>query len=233
MSAVVVLMRGIVKENPTFRLVLGMCPTLAVTTTLENALGMGLATTLVLICSNMVISALRNVIPPAVRIPSFIVMIAAFTTIVDLLMQAYTRPLADSLGIFIPLIAVNCIIFARAEAFASKNGILYSAVDGVGMGLGFTFALALIAAIREFVGSGSITLWGSIALTEVHSHSMVLFALPAGGFVTLALLLAGINHLQAVAAKRNGKPAPEPLAFDCRHCTICKKFYARDNQSLP
>ena len=218
------MMRGIVKENPTFRLVLGMCPTLAVTTTLENALGMGIATTLVLICSNMVISALRNVIPQAVRIPCFIVMIAAFTTIVDLLMQAYTRSLADSLGIFIPLIAVNCIIFARAEAFASKNGMFYSAVDGVGMGLGFTLALSLIAAIREFVGSGSLTLWGKIALTEIHSHSMVLFALPAGGFVTLALLIAGINHLQAVAAKRRGNPAPDPLTFDCRHCTICKKF---------
>jgi electron transport complex protein RnfE len=223
MNAVAVLMRGIVKENPTFRLVLGLCPTLAVTTTLENALGMGLATTLVLICSNMVISALRSVIPPAVRIPSFIVLIASFTTIVHLLIQGYAEALDKSLGIFIPLIAVNCIIFARAEAFASKNKIFYSAVDGVGMGLGFTIALSMIATIREFVGSGSITLWGKIALTEVHDYSMVLFALPAGGFVTLALLLAGINHFQSVAAKRNGKPAPAPLEFDCRHCTICKK----------
>jgi len=219
-----ILTSGILKENPTFRLVLGMCPTLAVTTSLENALGMGIATTFVLTCSNCAISALRNVIPPTVRIPSFIVLIAAFTTIVALLIKAYADALDTSLGIFIPLIAVNCIVFARAEAFASKNGMLYSAADGVGMGIGFTLALALIATLREFLGSGSITLWGQLALTEIHDYSMVLFALPAGGFIMLALLLAGINHLQARAAKKRGKPAPEPIAFDCRHCTICKKF---------
>ena len=217
-----VLTSGIVKENPTFRLVLGMCPTLAVTTSLENALGMGLATMFVLICSNCVISSLRHVLPAAVRIPCFVVVIAAFTTIVHLLLQAYTPALAESLGIFIPLIAVNCIVFARAEAFATKNPILYSATDGLGMGLGFTLALSLIAIIRELLGSGSITLWGKLALTDVHGYSMVLFALPAGGFVTLALILAAINHGLAVSAKRNGTPAPTPLAFDCRHCTLCK-----------
>ncbi|MCL2103687.1 MAG: electron transport complex subunit E [Kiritimatiellaeota bacterium] len=223
MNVFQVLMRGIVKENPTFRLVLGMCPTLAVTTSLENALGMGVAATFVLICSNSVISALRSVIPATVRIPSFIVIIAAFTTIVHLLIQAYAEALDKSLGIFIPLIVVNCIILGRAEAFASKNGILHSIADGVGMGLGFTVALAVIAVIREFVGSGSITLWGKLALTEIHG-GIVLFVFPAGGFLTLGLILAGINRLQAMAAKRNGTSAPVPLAFDCRHCTICQKF---------
>ena len=223
MRAFQVLMRGIVKENPTFRLVLGMCPTLAVTTSLENALGMGVAATFVLICSNAVISSLRNVIPATVRIPSFIVIIAAFTTIVDLLIQAYALALANSLGIFIPLIVVNCIILGRAEAFASKNGILHSMADGVGMGVGFTVALALIATIREFIGSGSVTLWGKLALTDVHGYGIVLFVLPAGGFITLGLILAGINRLQAAAVEKHGRTAPAPLAFDCRHCTICKE----------
>jgi len=222
MSFAKILATGIIKENPIFRLVLGMCPTLAVTTSLENGLGMGIATTAVMICSNSVISALRHVIPPAVRIPSFIVMIAAFTTIVDLLIQAYEPALASSLGIFIPLIAVNCIVFARAETFAMKNGIVYSAVDGFAMGTGFTLSLALMGALREFLGSGSVTLWGNLALTEVHNYSIVLFALPAGGFIILGLLLAGINRLQAVAAERKGKATPVPMDFDCRHCTICK-----------
>ena len=217
-----ILMRGLIKENPTFRLVLGMCPTLAVTTSLENGLGMGLATTFVLICSNSAISMLRHVIPATVRIPCFIVMIASFTTIVDLLIQAYVPALASSLGIFIPLIAVNCIVFARAEMFAAKNKVIYSAVDGLAMGLGFTVSLSLIATIREFLGSGSITLWGDLALTEIHNHSMVMFALPAGGFIALGLILAWINRLQAISAERNGKPAPVPVEFDCRHCTICK-----------
>ena len=217
-----ILMRGLIKENPTFRLVLGMCPTLAVTTSLENGLGMGLATTFVLICSNSAISMLRHVIPATVRIPCFIVMIAAFTTIVDLLIQAYMPALASSLGIFIPLIAVNCIVFARAEMFAAKNGVVHSAVDGLAMGLGFTVSLSLIAAIREFLGSGSITVWGDLALTEIHNHSMVMFALPAGGFIALGLILAWINRLQAIVAERSGKPAPVPVEFDCRHCTICK-----------
>jgi len=216
------LTRGIVKENPTFRLVLGMCPTLAVTTSLENALGMGVAATFVLLCSNSVISALRNVIPATVRIPSYIVIIAAFVTIVDLLIQAFAPALAQSLGIFIPLIVVNCIILGRAEAYASKNSVLYSAADGVGMGLGFTLALSIIATIREFIGSGSVTLWGSLALTNIHTHTVVLFVLPAGGFVTLGLILAGINRLQRWQAERNGEIAPLPLEMDCRHCTLCK-----------
>ncbi len=221
------LTRGIVRENPTFRLVLGMCPTLAVTTSLENALGMGIAATFVLLCSNSVISALRNVIPATVRIPSYIVIIAAFVTIVDLLIQAYAPALAQSLGIFIPLIVVNCIILGRAEAYASKNGVLYSAADGVGMGLGFTLSLSTIAMIREFIGSGSITLWGSLALTNLHTHTVVLFVLPAGGFVMLGLILAGINRLQRWQAERNGQIPPLPLELDCRHCTLCGKPQAK------
>ncbi len=216
------LTRGIIKENPTFRLVLGMCPTLALTTSLENAIGMGVAATFVLICSNAAISALRNVIPATVRIPAYIVVIAAFVTTVDLLMQAYTPALAESLGIFIPLIVVNCIILGRAEAFASKNPVLYSVADGLGMGLGFTLALSIIATIREFLGNGTITLWGNLALHNIHNHAMVLIVLPAGGFVTLGLILAFINHIQALAAERRGETAPRPLELDCRHCAICK-----------
>jgi len=216
------LTRGIIKENPTFRLVLGMCPTLALTTSLENALGMGVACIFVLICSNAAISALRNIIPSAVRIPCYIVVIAAFVQVVDLLMQAYTPALAESLGIFIPLIVVNCIILGRAEAFASKNGVLFSIADGAGMGIGFTLSLSVIATIREFLGNGSVTVWGDLAIQNIHNHAMVLIILPAGGFVTLGLILAFINNLQAVAARKKGEAAPLPLELDCRHCALCK-----------
>ncbi len=216
------LTRGLIRENPIFRLLLGMCPTLAVTTSLENALGMGLAATFVLVCSNSVISMLRNIIPSAVRIPCFIVVIATFVTVVDLLMQAYAPALASSLGIFIPLIVVNCIILGRAEAFASRNAVLYSIADGIGMGIGFTVALAIIATMREFLGAGSITLWGEVALRGIHSWTMVLFVLPAGGFISLGLIIGFINHIQALAARAKGGPAPLPLEMDCRHCNICK-----------
>ena len=151
---------GIFKNNPTFRLVLGLCPTLAVTTSLENALGMGLAASFVLVCSNGLVSALRKAIPSAVHIPCYIVIIATFVTAVDLLMQAYLPALSESLGIFIPLIVVNCIILGRAEAFACKNGVVDSLADGLGTGIGFTLALALIASVREIIGAGSLTLWG-------------------------------------------------------------------------
>jgi electron transport complex protein RnfE len=183
---------------------------------------MGVACIFVLICSNAAISALRNVIPSAVRIPCYIVVIAAFVQVVDLLMQAYTPALADSLGIFIPLIVVNCIILGRAEAYASKNGVLYSMADGLGMGLGFTLSLSIIAIVREFFGNGSITLWGDWALTNIHHNTMVLVILPAGGFITLGLILALMNHMQAVAARRAGAPAPLPLELNCRSCALCK-----------
>ncbi len=214
--------RGIFRENPTFRLVLGMCPTLATTTSLENGLGMGLATTFVLTCSNIVISAVRRIIPDAVRIPCYVVIIAAFTTIVQQLMQAFTPALSDKLGIFIPLIVVNCIVLARAEAFANKNPVLDSAADGLGMGLGFTLALALIAALRELIGTGILTIWGSYKLDLHLDNGIILFILPAGGFITLGCLLGLMNHLQACSARRAGRELPPPLQLDCRTCTICK-----------
>ena len=213
--------RGIFKENPTFRLVLGMCPTLATTTSLENALGMGAATTFVLCGSNAAISALRKVIPQQIRIPCFIIVIATFVTVVDLLMQAYLPALHDKLGIYIPLIVVNCIVFARAEAFASKNTLPRSLADGLGMGIGFTLALSLIASIREFLATGALTVWGGLRVAIPASPSVVLFILPAGGFITLGLLLALMNHLQTRAAVKSGRELPPPLHLDCRSCTIC------------
>ena len=212
---------GIFKNNPIFRLVLGLCPTLAVTTSLENALGMGLAASFVLICSNGLVSALRRVIPDAVHIPCYIVIIATFVTAVNLLMQAFLPGLSEKLGIFIPLIVVNCIILGRAEAFACKNGVADSLADGLGTGIGFTLSLSLIGAVREIVGAGTLTVWGSLALTDIHSNSIVLAILPAGGFITVGLLLALINHLGAVNARRRGEPAPLPVNLDCRHCTMC------------
>ena len=212
---------GIFKNNPTFRLVLGLCPTLAVTTSLENALGMGLAASFVLICSNGLISAVRKLIPEAVHIPCYIVIVAAFVTTIDLLMKAFLPTLSDSLGIFIPLIVVNCIILGRAEAYASKNGVIDSLADGLGIGIGFTLALSLIASVREIVGSGSLTVWGDLAIRNIHSSPIGLAVLPAGGFITLGLLLALINHLGAVAADCKGTKRPEPLNLDCRHCTLC------------
>ena len=214
--------RGIVRENPTFRLVLGMCPTLATTTSLENAIGMGLSTTFVLCGSNLVISAVRKIIPAMIRIPCFVVIFGSFSTMVDLLMQAYTPGLTEKLGIYIPLIVVNCIVLGRAEAFASKNGVLDSAADGLGMGLGFTLALSLIASIREILGTSMLTVWGDLKFAMPVDAGMILFILPAGGFITLGCLLGLINHLQARAAVRSGKALPPPLQLDCRSCTLCK-----------
>lgn len=215
--------RGVIRENPIFRLVLGMCPTLATTTSLENAIGMGAATTFVLCGSNAVISLVRKVIPDKIRIPCFVVVIATFVTIVDLLMQAYTPMLTEKLGIFIPLIVVNCIVFARAESFASKNAIGASLLDGLGMGLGFTLSLSLIASIREILGTGAVTVWGNVklALPATISPDIILFILPAGGFITLGCLLAAMNHIQKRAAIKAGRELPEPLQLDCRSCAIC------------
>ena len=212
---------GIFKNNPTFRLVLGLCPTLAVTTSLENALGMGLAASFVPARSRGPGAALRKVSPDAVHIPCYIVIAAACVTTTDLLMQAYLPALSESLGIFIPLIVVNCVILGRAEAFACRNGVVDSLADGLGTGLGFTLSLALDAAVREFVGAGSLTVWGDLAVRNIHSHAVVLAILPAGGFITLGLLLALINHLGAVQARRRGAPPPPPVNLDCRHCTLC------------
>ena len=187
-----VFLNGVITENPTFRVVLGTCPTLAVTTSAINGLGMGAAATFVLLGSNIVISALRKVIPDKVRIPSFIVVICMFVTIIQLVMQAYLPSLYESLGIFLPLIVVNCIILGRAEAFASKNPVVASAVDGVGMGLGFTLALTLIGCIRELAGNGSVF---GINLLGTSYQPMLLMILPAGGFLVFGLLLGIINSL--------------------------------------
>ena len=214
---------GIFRNNPTFRLVLGLCPTLAVTTSLENALGMGMASTFVLVCSNGLVSALRKLIPDAVHIPCYIVIIATFVTATDLLMQAYLPALSASLGIFIPLIVVNCIILGRAEAFACRNGVVESLADGLGAGLGFTLALALVATVREICGAGTLTVWGDLAFRNLNPGPVTLAILPAGGFVTLGLLLALINRLGEWNARRHGAPAPLPVNLDCRHCTMCGK----------
>ena len=187
-----VFLNGIITENPTFRLVLGTCPTLAVTTSAINGLGMGAAATFVLLGSNVVISALRKVIPDKVRIPSFIVVICMFVTIIQLVMQAYLPSLYESLGIFLPLIVVNCIILGRAEAFASKNPVVASAFDGLGMGCGFTLALTLIGCIRELAGNGSVF---GINLLGTSYQPMLLMILPAGGFLVFGTLLGIINAL--------------------------------------
>ena len=212
---------GVFRNNPIFRLVLGLCPTLAVTTSLENAIGMGLAATFVLLCSNALVSALRKVIPAAVHIPCYIVIIATFVTAIDLLLQAYLPALSQSLGIFIPLIVVNCIILGRAEAFASKNGVIDSLADALGSGIGFTLSLSLIAAVREVVGAGSLTVWGDIAFKNLNPGPMTLAILRAGGFITLGLLLALINRIVEWNARRHGAPPPLPVSLDCRHCTMC------------
>lgn len=212
---------GIFKNNPAFRLVLGLCPTLAVTTSLENAIGMGLAATFVLVCSNSLVSILRKVIPAAVHIPCYIVIIATFVTAVDLLMQAYMPALSASLGIFIPLIVVNCVILGRAEAFASKNPFGMAVADGFGSGIGFTLALMVVAAVREIVGAGTLTVWGDIAVRDINPGPMTLAILPAGGFITLGIILAVINRFGEWNARRKGLVAPLPVNLDCRHCTMC------------
>jgi len=195
MNYIDIIKNGIVKENPTFVLMLGMCPTLATTTSAMNGMSMGLATMAVLICTNFVISCLKSVTPDKVRIPVFIVVIAAFVTILQLVIKAYLPDIDAALGLFIPLIVVNCIVLGRAEAFASKNNVWHSLLDGVFMGLGFTWALTLVGMVREILGSGSIFNYKFIG----DADGMLLFILPPGGFLCLGLLMALINHI------RNGK----------------------------
>lgn len=186
--------KGLWRENAVFRLVLGMCPTLAVTTSAENGLGMGLATTFVLLCSNLAISALRKLIPGKVRIPAYIVIIASFVTVVQLCMEAYVYDLYKALGIFIPLIVVNCLILGRAEAFAGKNALLPSLADGLGMGLGFTLALFVLGAVRELLGSGALL---GVSLFGPAYPPFLLLILPPGAFIALGLLLALMNRFEA------------------------------------
>lgn len=191
--------KGLWEEIPPFRLVLGLCPTLGVTTSMENGLGMGLATTFVLVFGNILISMLRNIIPPKVRIACFIIVIATFVTVVELLMQAYTYALFLKLGVFIPLIVVNCILLGRAEAFACKNTISYSIADGLGIGIGYTLALGALGAIREVLGSGSLTVWGDLSYSvtsvfpEFHPFSFLVQA--PGAFICLGLMLCVLNAI--------------------------------------
>lgn len=187
------LSRGLIKENPTFVLVLGMCPTLAVTTSVINALGMGFAATFVLVCSNAIISLIKDITPSKIRIPVYIVVIAAFVSVVDMVMAAYVPALHKSLGLFIPLIVVNCIILGRAEAFASKNNVIMSIADGLGMGLGFTLSLSLVGSIREIVGAGS---WLGIRITPLTYDPALIAILAPGAFITLGLLMALMNMLK-------------------------------------
>lgn len=187
------LTNGIFRENPSFVLVLGTCPALAVTTSAMNGIGMGAATTFVLICSNLLISLLKNFIPDKVRIAAFIVIIASFVTIVDMVMKAFTPDLYNSLGVFIPLIVVNCIILGRAEAFAQKNTPFAAILDGIGMGLGFTLALFIMASIREVLGNGSIF---DIKLLSENSKTMLIFILPPGAFLTYGYLIAIMNSMK-------------------------------------
>lgn len=192
MNKMQILVKGIIKENPTFVLLLGMCPTLGTTTSAINGLGMGAATLFVLTLSNIVISLVKNFIPGKVRIPAFIVIIASFVTVVELCMKAYLPSLFDALGVFIPLIVVNCIILGRAEAFASKNNVVDSTLDGIGIGLGFTLALTLLGSVRELLGTGHL-----FGFEVAKGGSILMFILPPGAFISLAYLLVIFNKLTA------------------------------------
>ena len=200
---------GLIKENPTLRLVLGTCPTLAVTTAAVNGIGRGLSATVVLICSNLAISLLRNIIPDKVRIPAFITIIAGFVSVVQMLVKAFLPAIDKALGIYLPLIVVNCIILARAEMFASKNPPLASVLDGAGMGIGFTAVLTLMGAVRELLGAGSLF---SFPVTSRLISPMIIFLLPPGGFFVFGMLVAASNAI----AKRSGKKPVEHLG--CESC---------------
>lgn len=210
MNKLAIVTKGIIKENPVLVLLLGTCPTLAVTTSAINGLGMGVSAMVVLICSNIVISILKKVIPSTVRIPCYIVVIAGFVTVVQLMLKAYLPDLDKSLGLFIPLIVVNCIILGRAEMFASKNTIVDSALDGLGMGIGFTLALGVMGLIREILGNG--TAFG-IAITAGHITPMGIFMLAPGGFFVYAILIAAINWAS------NGR-AIKKKEFSCEGCAM-------------
>ena len=205
------LYNGIIKENPTFVLMLGMCPTLAVTTSLQNGFGMGMTTMVVLMASNGIIALLRNIIPDSVRMPAFIVVVASFVTMVEFLLQAYLPDLNSSLGIYIPLIVVNCIILGRAEAYASKNPVLPSIFDGIGMGLGFTFGLSCLGILRELIGSGTIASFRVIP----EDYCIQIIGLAPGAFFVLAGLVAIQNKIRLSAGK---KPREMKTCSDCSNC---------------
>ncbi len=211
---------GVIKENPTLVLMLGMCPTLATTTSGDNGLGMGLSTTVVLIMSNLLISALRKVIPDKVRMPAYIVIVASFVTIVELLIKAYLPGLNKSLGIYIPLIVVNCIILGRAEAYASKNPVLPSVFDGIGMGLGFTAALTVLGTFREFLGAG--TIFGMQVMPDSYEPFSI-FIMAPGAFFVLAALTAVMNKLRLRGGSKKGRTVDEMPACG-RNCASCTGF---------
>ena len=229
-SRLAVLTKGFIKENPNLVLLLGTCPTLATTSSAFNGMGMGIAATVVLICSNIAISILAKVIPDKVRIPCYIVVIAGFVTIVQFIVQAFAEPLYNSLGVFLPLIVVNCIILGRAEMFASKNGVLDSALDGAGMGLGFTCSLTCIGAVREIIGSGTIFsgffLGGdelaeklTVSIPFISDHPLMIVALAPGGFFIFACAIAVVNKILTSKGKK-------PREFGCQGCamaSICQQ----------
>ena len=212
------LFNGLVKENPTFVLILGMCPTLAVTTSAINGVGMGLTTTVVLVLSNMIIAALRYIIPSEVRVPAFIVVVASFVTMVQLLLEGFVPSLSAALGIYIPLIVVNCIILGRAESYASKNGVILSLFDGIGMGLGFTVGLTAIGAFREIIGAGQ--LFGYNVMPSFY-EPVTIFVLAPGAFFVLAFLIAGINKYNKIKADKEGRVHENKKVACCSDCGGC------------
>lgn len=224
------LLKGIIKENPTLVLVLGTCPTLAVTTSVLNALGMGLAATVVLLCSNMAVSALRNVIPDKVRIPCYIVLIAGFVTIVEMVMHAFVPDLYESLGIFLSLIVVNCIILGRAEMYASKNKVFDSALDAIGMGIGFTLALFLMSSIREVFGAGT---WCGLEIPFATDYSIMILTMAPGGFFVFGCLIALVNK---ITGKKHDKSATGcagcPSAAMCGKIGECEKMDSPENGEI-
>lgn len=221
--------KGLVDENPVLRLVLGTCPTLATSTSVESAIGMGLATSIVLICSNIVISALRKVIPSKVRIPAYIVVIASFVTVVQMLVNAFVPTLNEQLGVYLPLIVVNCIILGRAEAFASKNSVAVSAIDGLGMGIGFTTALFCIGFVREILGTGTITISllnnGNPLFPAIFGENPItIFILAPGGFFVFGMLIALANHI----AQKKGKKIAE--LHSCKACPMFENCTSPDKE---
>lgn len=217
---------GLIKENPVLRLVLGTCPTLAVTTAAVNGIGMGLAATVVLVCSNLVISLLRKIIPDKVRIPAYITVIAGFVSVVQMLVKAFLPAIDKSLGIFLPLIVVNCIILGRAEMFASKNGPVASVLDGLGMGIGFTAVLTLMGAIRELLGAGTLF---ALPITAKFIDPMIIFLLPPGGFFVFGILVAVSNAI----AKKNGKKIVEHIGCEgCPSRALCSKVECKKEEEV-
>jgi electron transport complex protein RnfE len=211
--------KGLWKENPVLVLLLGMCPSLAVTSSATNGMSMGVATTCVLVGSNVVISSIRGIVPKKIRIPVYIVVIATFVTIIDMLMKAYApTALREALGVFISLIVVNCIVLGRAEAFASKNNPVRSFFDGLGMGLGFTLALTLIGMSREFLSTGSIF---EVKIITAWTVDFLLPSSAAGAFILVGVILAGMNYLNMRKARKSGRLYVPPQGMDCRHCRIC------------